>query len=198
MMSRMHVHVKEQARLLSTPPTLDELHGQRLYIHPDVRTADVCDRCALLHLTPSEDLFEKPNIYCTSNTSRLAIALRCYVDRWLDNRQSSFIGLARDLSTLYCHTYSQTHLGIRGFPARGSRGMGVDAIFLGPREALVIDTEYRRLCCKKGMRSFTTNEMSEVCVIRDVCPSDCPKSKNLEITSSSQQYLSNLHPMLTK
>ncbi len=52
--TRMHVHVKEQARLLSTPPTLDELHGQRLYIHPDVRTADVCDRCALLHLTPSK------------------------------------------------------------------------------------------------------------------------------------------------
>ena len=109
MMSRMHVHVKEQARLLSTRPTLDELHGQRLYIHPDVRSADVCDRCALLHLTPSEDFSEKPNIYCTANTEDLRLRFAAMLTGgWIIDK-AVLLGLP-GTSVLYTATPTPRHI----------------------------------------------------------------------------------------
>ena len=198
MMSRMHVHVKEQARLLSTRPTLDELHGQRLYIHPDVRSADVCDRCALLHLTPSEDFSEKPNIYCTANTEDLRLRFAAMLTGgWIIDK-AVLLGLP-GISVLYTATPTPRHIWVsEDFQLEDPEAWELMQSFLGRGKLWTLILNAEDFVAKKGMRSFTTNEMSEVCVIRDVCPSDCPKSKNLGITSSSQQYLSNLHPMLTK
>jgi hypothetical protein len=103
-------------------------------------------------------------------------------------------------SVLYTATPTPRHIWVsEAFQLEDPEAWELMQSFLGRGKIWTFILNAEDFAAKKACdHSLLINEKSEVCVIRDVCPSDCPKSKNLEITSSSQQYLSNLHPMLTK
>ena len=108
--SRTKTHIKQQGRLQSIPPTLDELHGKSLYIPPDMRSADVDDRCALLHLSICDSLFAQPNIFLTSNYTedfRLRFAAML-MGGWIIDK-TVLLGLP-GFSVLYTATQTRRHI----------------------------------------------------------------------------------------